>query len=65
MYCQKCRTLLRLDGSLQDLNPSAFKLLVGKVISKFMANPPVLTILRVHKHSAESSLEYQLTTTTC
>ncbi|KAI1001428.1 Vacuolar protein sorting-associated protein 30 [Podosphaera aphanis] len=29
MYCQKCRTPLRLDGSLEDLNPAAFDLLVG------------------------------------
>jgi beclin 1 len=30
MYCQKCRTPLKLDGSLEDLNPAAFKLLVGR-----------------------------------
>lgn len=30
MYCQKCRTPLRLDGSLEDLNPAAYDLLVGK-----------------------------------
>ena len=29
MYCQKCRTPLKLDGSLEDLNPAAFDLLVG------------------------------------
>ncbi|KAH7403200.1 autophagy protein Apg6-domain-containing protein [Cadophora sp. MPI-SDFR-AT-0126] len=29
MYCQKCRTPLRLDSSLEDLNPAAFDLLVG------------------------------------
>ncbi|KAI8965436.1 APG6-domain-containing protein [Daldinia sp. FL1419] len=28
MYCQKCRTPLKLDGSLADLNPAAFDLLV-------------------------------------
>ncbi|KLU88090.1 beclin-1 [Magnaporthiopsis poae ATCC 64411] len=28
MYCQKCRTPLKLDGSLQDLNPAAYDLLV-------------------------------------
>ncbi|KXJ84659.1 autophagy protein Apg6-domain-containing protein, partial [Microdochium bolleyi] len=28
MYCQKCRTPLRLDGSLAELNPAAFDLLV-------------------------------------
>ncbi|MCJ1320253.1 autophagy protein 6 [Xylographa vitiligo] len=29
MNCQRCRTPLRLDPSLQDLNPAAFDLLVG------------------------------------
>lgn len=29
MYCQKCRTPIRLDGSLEELNPAAFKLLTG------------------------------------
>ncbi|KAF1991776.1 APG6-domain-containing protein [Aulographum hederae CBS 113979] len=27
MHCQKCKTPIRLDGSLEDLNPAAFKLL--------------------------------------
>lgn len=29
MYCQKCRTPLKLDNSLEHLNPSSFKILVG------------------------------------
>lgn len=29
MHCQKCRTPLRLDGSLEDLNPAAYDLLVA------------------------------------
>jgi len=29
MYCQKCRTPLNLDGSLEDLNPAAYDLLVA------------------------------------
>ncbi|CAG8948775.1 hypothetical protein HYFRA_00001897 [Hymenoscyphus fraxineus] len=29
MYCQKCRAPLKLDSSLEDLNPAAFDLLVG------------------------------------
>ncbi|KAM7209365.1 Autophagy protein Apg6 domain containing protein [Naviculisporaceae sp. PSN 640] len=28
MYCQKCRTPLKLDSSLEDLNPAAYDLLV-------------------------------------
>ncbi|KAJ4295917.1 Vacuolar protein sorting-associated protein atg6 [Collariella sp. IMI 366227] len=30
MYCQKCRTPLRLDSSLEDLNPAAYDLLVDR-----------------------------------
>ena len=30
MNCQKCRTPLKLDSSLQDLNAAAFDLLVGQ-----------------------------------
>jgi len=30
MFCQKCRTPLKLDGSLEDLNPAAYDLLVGQ-----------------------------------
>ncbi|KAL5361704.1 autophagy protein Apg6-domain-containing protein [Aspergillus floccosus] len=29
MYCQKCRTPVKLDGSLESLNPAAFDLLIG------------------------------------
>lgn len=29
MYCQKCRTPLKLDSSLEALNPAAYDLLVG------------------------------------
>lgn len=31
MYCQKCRTQLKLDGSLDSLNPAAFDLLTSIV----------------------------------
>lgn len=30
MNCQRCRTPLKLDSSLQDLNSAAFDLLVGQ-----------------------------------
>ena len=30
MNCQRCRTPLKLDGSLDDLNPAAYDLLVGE-----------------------------------
>ncbi|KAK4977309.1 hypothetical protein LTR28_007633 [Elasticomyces elasticus] len=29
MYCQKCRTPLKLDGSLEELNPASFKILAA------------------------------------
>ena len=40
MNCQKCRTPLQLDNSLQDLNPAAFDLLVGQSF-------PLYTLLRL------------------
>lgn len=33
MYCQKCRVPLRLDSSLENLNPAAYDLLVGSYCS--------------------------------
>ena len=30
MFCQKCRQPLKLDSSLEDLNPAAYDLLVCK-----------------------------------
>lgn len=32
MYCQKCRQPLKLDGSLDDLNPAAYDLLVCECV---------------------------------
>lgn len=29
LYCQKCRTPLDIDASIDQLNPAAFKLLTG------------------------------------
>ena len=37
MYCQKCRAPLKLDKSLEDLNPAAFDLLVGMHAHKDIA----------------------------
>lgn len=30
MYCQNCRTPIRDDGSIGNLNPAAFDVLVGE-----------------------------------
>ncbi|EGD96115.1 hypothetical protein TESG_03574 [Trichophyton tonsurans CBS 112818] len=38
MYCQKCRTPLKLDSSLEELNPAAYDLLVGST-GKSTLNP--------------------------
>jgi len=31
LYCQKCRTPIDIDASIDQLNPAAFKLLTGMV----------------------------------
>lgn len=38
MHCQKCRTPLKLDSSLEDLNPAAYDVLVGRQPS--LLHPP-------------------------
>ncbi|KAL2056138.1 hypothetical protein ABVK25_003781 [Lepraria finkii] len=40
MNCQKCRTPLKLDSSLQDLNPAAFDLLAPLAIQSTRSPPP-------------------------
>lgn len=40
MYCQKCRQPLKLDGSLEDLNPAAYDLL----ICEYHTKSPALTL---------------------
>ncbi|KAJ5765686.1 hypothetical protein N7520_005245 [Penicillium odoratum] len=47
MYCQKCRTSLKLDGSIESLNPAAFELLVSKL--------PLVPELRVDLTSSADS----------
>ncbi|KAG9243397.1 autophagy protein Apg6-domain-containing protein [Calycina marina] len=42
MFCQKCRTPLKLDSSLEDLNPAAFDLLVGASPQNNAKNVPAL-----------------------
>lgn len=43
MYCQKCRTPLRLDDSLENLNPAAFDLLIG-MRRNIYCTPMILTL---------------------
>lgn len=47
MYCQKCRTPLKADSLLEDLNPAAFDLLVGK--SEHSLAKHYLIMKRVYK----------------
>ncbi|KAL2834736.1 autophagy protein Apg6-domain-containing protein [Aspergillus pseudoustus] len=42
MFCQKCRTPLKLDGSLESLNPAAFDLLIGST-GKTLPDHPTAT----------------------
>ncbi|KAK8927405.1 Vacuolar protein sorting-associated protein 30 [Metarhizium anisopliae] len=45
MFCQKCRQPLKLDGSLEGLNPAAYDLLISATAqqsAKRQAEPPVL-----------------------
>ena len=63
MNCQKCRTPLKLDSSLQDLNPAAFDLLVGTSLplsSKTVANlfSPASTGQSVDQNSHSTRLPY-------
>ena len=48
MYCQKCKTPLRLDGSLEQLNPSSFKILVDSApsLQPQLPNTPKSTAAR-------------------
>ena len=36
LYCQKCRTPIDIDTSIDQLNPAAFKLLTGMVSHTFV-----------------------------
>ncbi|KAK0656564.1 autophagy protein Apg6-domain-containing protein [Cercophora newfieldiana] len=57
MYCQKCRAPLRLDSSLEDLNPAAYDLLVAT----HSQQPPKKTQSSqnlTHSHNPASKLIY-------
>ncbi|CAH0056586.1 unnamed protein product [Clonostachys solani] len=43
MFCQQCRQPLRLDGSLEDLNPAAYGLLVSSSTSQAPSQSPTIT----------------------
>ncbi|KAL4916681.1 autophagy protein Apg6-domain-containing protein [Aspergillus aurantiobrunneus] len=43
MNCQKCRAPLKLDGSLEALNPASFDLLIGKTLPDHPTGPSRLS----------------------
>ena len=53
MYCQKCRVPLKIDSTLDDLNPAAFDLLVGSAVK---AQQNVSTSSRVDYPSERQAL---------
>lgn len=58
MYCQKCRTPLRLDGSLENLNPASFKILTDSapIVKPQAPEPPkALAAKERRSHYAEVS----------
>ncbi|KAF2674566.1 APG6-domain-containing protein [Microthyrium microscopicum] len=58
MYCQKCRTPLKLDHSLEDLNPAAFKLLVDSTTTSETAPRPPRSRSTLPKHHQDRLSEY-------
>lgn len=44
MYCQKCRTPLKLDGSVESLNPAAFDLLSSKFTHRAIVPIPLIKL---------------------
>ncbi|KAH7027674.1 autophagy protein Apg6-domain-containing protein [Microdochium trichocladiopsis] len=58
MYCQKCRTPLKLDSSLAELNPAAFDLLVTSASQQQHLAPPVSS-RPTYPHDAERRAMYE------
>ncbi|KAK0633003.1 autophagy protein Apg6-domain-containing protein [Immersiella caudata] len=57
MYCQKCRAPLRLDSSLEDLNPAAYDLLVA-THSQQPSKKPSSTPHPIHSYDRASKSIY-------
>ncbi|KAJ1327885.1 beclin [Microdochium nivale] len=58
MYCQKCRTPLKLDGSLAELNPAAFDLLVTSASQQQHLTRPSSSRV-TYPHDAERRALYE------
>ncbi|KAL2134949.1 hypothetical protein VTI74DRAFT_10270 [Chaetomium olivicolor] len=57
MYCQKCRTPLRLDSSLEDLNPAAYDLLVATHSQQVPKKPSSSRILHAQDRSRKATYD--------
>ncbi|KAF2432890.1 APG6-domain-containing protein [Tothia fuscella] len=57
LFCQDCKTPLNLDGSLQHLNPAAFKILIDSTGSSLLPAPTVNQQIRP-AYSADRREEY-------
>lgn len=44
LACQKCRTPIDIDASIDQLNPAAFKLLTGTTTPGFFLGPVLILI---------------------
>ncbi|KAI1081967.1 APG6-domain-containing protein [Whalleya microplaca] len=58
MYCQKCRSPLKLDGSLGELNPAAFDLLVASSSSSQQQPKRQASSRLSYPHDAERKALY-------
>ena len=59
MFCQKCRQPLKLDGSLQDLNPAAYDLLVCEYSRNLGASQGASTY-HIYSHGIASKLQTRI-----
>ncbi|KAK4155538.1 autophagy protein Apg6-domain-containing protein [Chaetomidium leptoderma] len=57
MYCQKCRTPLRLDSSLEDLNPAAYDLLVATHSQQAPKKPAVSRTLQSQDRARKATYD--------
>ncbi|KAL2021427.1 hypothetical protein VTK56DRAFT_7180 [Thermocarpiscus australiensis] len=57
MYCQKCRTPLKLDSSLEDLNPAAYDLLVSTHSQQAPPKPSSSRALLPHEREKRATYD--------
>jgi hypothetical protein len=57
LYCQKCRTPIDVDASIDQLNPAAFKLLTGQFVANSNLYIDTNIPTRLHSTRPADSLE--------